>query len=355
MRKQLVGAASLAAVMTVAAGCASSGGSSSGGSSTGSNSSASAPSAASINLGIYCDSTCHQQLTLHASPSSVKCKVAFLDDATSFPYGATQYQEAQKYAKEYFPGMSFTVQNGDNDPVTQSQQVNTVVAQGYKVIVLDPVVSDALVPATKKAEAAGVKIVDIDRTVNTSVQTIIKAPDIPLGAREAQYVVSQMHGQGNVAIVSGTPGASPTIDRTDGIMSVLKRYPGIHVVSNVNGNYDTNQAYNAVTNLLTRYPKGQLSWVISEADNMSLGAVKAIQGTHRTDVKLASIDGQNQGLRAVQSGQMAADVVYPVVQPAAEVAAAKVCAGESVPAKVALQYPLVTSANVSKYLGTNFG
>jgi hypothetical protein len=52
---------------------------------------------------------------------------------------------------------------------------------------------------------------------------------------------------------------------------------------------------------------------------------------------------------------MAADVVYPVVQPAAEVAAAKVCAGESVPAKVALQYPLVTTANVSKYLGTNFG
>lgn len=138
-------------------------------------------------------------------------------------------------------------------------------------------------------------------------------------------------------------------------MSVLKNYPGIHILSNVNGNYDTNTAYSMVTNLLTRYPKGQLDWIISEADNMSLGAIKAIQAAGRTDVKLASIDGQNEGLQAVQNGQMAADVVYPVVQPAAEIAAAKACAGESVPANVALQYPLVTKANVSTYLGTNFG
>ncbi|MGH3258466.1 MAG: substrate-binding domain-containing protein [Streptosporangiaceae bacterium] len=354
--KRWAAAAGLSAIMVTAAACGSSGNGSSG-SSTGASSSSSAgsTSAASINLGVYCASTCRQQLALHTSPSSVKCKVAFLDDATSFPYGATQYQEAQKYARKYFPGMSLTVQNGNNDPVAQSQQLNTVVAQGYKVVILDPVVSDALVPATKKAEAAGVKIVDIDRTVNTPVQTIIKAPDVPLGAREAQYVASQLHGHGTVAILSGTPGASPTIDRTQGIMSVLKHYPGIHVVSNVNGNYDTNQSYTAVTNLLTRYPKGQLNWIISEADVMSLGAIKALQGAHRTDVKLASIDGQNQGLQAVQAGQMQADVVYPVVQPAAEVAAAKVCAGESVASQVALLYPLVTKANVSTYLGTNFG
>jgi ribose transport system substrate-binding protein len=353
MNRRWLIAASAAAVMVAAAGCSSS--SSSGAASPSSTSRAGSATAASINLGVYCNSTCHQQLALHTSPSSVSCKVAFLDDATSFPYGATQYEDAQKYATEYFPGMSLKVLNGNNDPVIQSQQLNTVVAQGYKIVILDPVVDDALVPATKAAEAAGVKIIDIDRTVNTPVATIIKAPDVPLGAREAQYVVNQLHGQGTVAVLSGTPGASPTIDRTEGIMSVLKKYPGIHVLSNVNGNYDTDTAYSVVTNLLTRYPKGQLDWIISEADNMSLGAIKAIQAAGRTDVKLASIDGQNEGLQAVQNGQMAADVVYPVVQPAAEIAAAKACAGESVPANVALLYPVVTKANVSTYLGTNFG
>jgi ribose transport system substrate-binding protein len=358
MNKRWLSAAGAAAIVVAAVGCSSSGSSSnssSGGTSSGSTSTAGSATAASINLGVYCGSTCRQRLALHTSPSSVNCKVAFLDDATSFPYGATQYEDAQKYAKEYFPGMSLKVLNGANDPVTQSQQFNTVVAQGYKIVILDPVVADALVPATTAAEAAGVKIIAIDRTVNTPVQSIIKAPDVPLGAREAQYVASQLHGHGTVAILSGTPGASPTIDRTDGIMSVLKNYPGIHVLSNVNGNYDTNTAYSVVTNLLTRYPKGQLNWIISEADVMSLGAIKAIQGAGRTDVQLASIDGQNEGLQAVQKGQMAADVVYPVVQPAAEVAAAKVCAGESLPSNVALEYPLVTKGNVSTYLGTNFG
>lgn len=308
-----------------------------------------------INLGPYCDKTCEAALKLGVSPKSVKCKAVFLDDATVFPYGATQYTDAKKYAAKYFPNMKLTVLDGNNDPSTQSSQLDTVVAQGYKYVILDAVVADALAPATKRAVQSGVKVISIDRTVNTPVLSTIKAPDVPLGIREARFVVQQLHGHGNVAILSGTPGASPTIDRTKGIMSVLKKYPKIHIVANINGNYTTSTSEQAVTNLLTRYGKGKLNYIISEADVMTLGAITAERDANRTDVKLASIDGQQQGLQAVQKGQVQADVVYPVVQPAAEVAIAKVCAGEKLPKQINLSYPLVTKANVKKYLGTNFG
>ena len=88
---------------------------------------------------------------------------------------------------------------------------------------------------------------------------------------------------------------------------------------------------------------------------MSLGAIKAITAAGRTgDVKLSGIDGQEEGFQAIQNGTYAATVVYPLVQPAAIVAAAKVCTGESLPQSIALSYPLVTKANVAQYLGTTY-
>lgn len=267
----------------------------------------------SIALGPYCDSTCAAALKLTTAPASVTCKAAFLDDATSFPYGAAQLALSQKYAKQYFPNMKLTVLNGNNDPATQSSQLDTVVSQGFKTVILDPVVSDALVPATKRAVAAGVKIITIDRTVNTPVVSSIKAPDVPLATRAAQYIADQLHGKGNVAILSGTPGASPTIDRTNGFNEIMKHYPNIKIVANVNGNYDTNAGYTGIANLLTRLPKGRIDWIFSEADVMSLGAMKAIGAAGRgSDVRLSGIDGQNEGFQAIQAGTYAATVVYPL-------------------------------------------
>jgi ribose transport system substrate-binding protein len=338
----------LVALAATAAGCASTGPSSSPAGTSGA-----AP--AKIDLGPYCDQTCASALALQSAQSKISCRVAFLDDATSFPYGATQFRLAKSYAARYFPNMPLEVLNGNNDPANQSSQLDTVAAQGYKVIILDPVVADALVPAVKRAVARGVKIVDIDRTVNTPVLTTIKAPDTPLGGRAAQFIAQQLHGHGKVAILSGTPGASPTIDRTNGFNAVIRNYPGIHVVANVNGNYQTDQGYTAVNNLLTRFPRGTLDWIFSEADAMSLGAIKAIQGAGRGgDVKISGIDGQQEAFTAIQHGTYAGTVVYPLVQPEGVVAAAKACAGETLPASIQLAYPLVKKDNVAKYLGTTF-
>jgi ribose transport system substrate-binding protein len=312
-------------------------------------------SAAKIDWGPYCDASCQQALTLKASQESVNCRVAFLDDATSFSYGAAQFQRTKQDAAKYFPNMQLTVLNGNNDPSTQSSQLDTVVSQGIKVVILDPVVKDALAPATKRAVDKGVKVIAIDRTVSTPVLTTIKAPDVPLGERATQRIVDQLHGSGNVAILSGTPGASPTIDRTNGFMSVVKTSPGIHVVANASGNYDTNQGYTATKDLLSRFPSGKLDWIYSEADNMSFGAIKAVQESNRAnDVKITGIDGQNQAMDAVMAGTYDGTVVYPLVEPMSLAAAAKACQGESMPQSISLLYPLVTRENVATYRDTNF-
>jgi ribose transport system substrate-binding protein len=332
------------------AGC---GSSSSGGTSSGAASSAQAQP---IKFGPYCGSACQAALTVKAAQNSVTCPVGFALDATSFPYGAAMQSKTAAAAKQFFPKMKLSILDGNNDPATQSQAVTTLINKGVKVLIINAVTAQALVPAVNQAKAAGIKVVAVDRTVNTPVLTTVKAPDVPLGERAAQYIVDLLHGKGSVAILSGTPGASPTISRTTGFENVIKKYPGIHVVANVNGDYDQNKSASATDDLLSRFGAGKLDAIYSEADVMSLGAITSIKAAGRSGtVKLVSIDGQQQGLQAVQSGEIAGDVVYPVVAPEDVIAAAKACEHEPMPTFIALDYPLVTKANVQKYLGTNFG
>lgn len=316
----------------------------------------SAPAAASalnVDWGAYCGPDCQAALTLKANASDVSCKVAMLVPATSFPYGAAQFQQAQDNAKKYFPNMELTVLNADGDAATQSNQLDTVVSQGIKTIILDPLVRDALVPSTKKAVDSGANVIVVDRTVNTPVLTTIKAPDVPLGERAGQFIADYLKGKGKVAILSGSAGASPTIDRTQGFMNVMKKYPGIEIVADVAGDYDTAKAEQATTNLLSRFPKGQLDLIYTHADVMAFGAIPAIKAAGRgDDVKLVGIDGQEQSMDAISAGDYLATVAYPVVQPMAIVAAAKACMGESMPSEIALDYPLITADNVAEYKGT---
>jgi ribose transport system substrate-binding protein len=309
---------------------------------------------AALDLGVYCEDACKEALTVKAEASSIKCKAALITTTTSNPYGADVLRRGQE-ARKYFPNMDLKVFDGNNDPATQTSQLDTIVTQGVKTVVLDPVVSDALAPAVKRAQAQGVKVVLIDRTVPVDVVTTIKAPDRPLAARAMQRIADALNGKGNVAILAGLSGASVTNERAKGFAEELKKYPGIKVVATEAGDYDTDKAFTATQNILTRFGKGKLDYIFSMADVMSFGAIKALEAGHRDDVKIVSIDGQNAGIDEVANGKLDATVAYPLPMPAGVAAAAKVCAGEAMPKNVELSYPLITKDNVSTYRGTNFG
>ena len=278
-------------------------------------------------LGAFCGEQCRTALASATPPGQVSCRVAFLNAATSFPYGAAQALAAQRVATAY-PGMRFSELNGGGSVTTQTSQLDTVVNAGVDVVLLDAVVADALAPAVRRATDRGVAVIAVDRSVNAPVLSTIKAPDVELGDRVAEQAAEQLGGRGRVAILSGTPGASPTIDRTTGITRTLARYPGIEIVDDVNGNYDITQGYQATRNLLAKYASGELDWIISQGDVMSLGAIQAIKAAHRGGtVRISGIDGQQQGLDRVADGSYEATVIYPVAVSAGVVSAGAVCAG----------------------------
>ena len=128
-----------------------------------------AAAAADLDLGPFCTGECKSIRTLKADPSSIKGTVAFPVASLTFPYGVALKQFTEAAAAKYFPGIKLIVGDGQNDPSKQSALVDDYIAQKVNVIIINAVEKDALAPAVKSREEAGIKVIEIDRTVNAPV------------------------------------------------------------------------------------------------------------------------------------------------------------------------------------------
>ena len=91
------------------------------------------------------------------------------------------------------PDCKVIYQNANADVALQQQQFNSVITQGAKVIVLDPVDSTAAASLVKLAQSQGVKVIAYDRPI----------PDTP-----ADYYVS-FDNEGIGKAIADSPGRAP--------------------------------------------------------------------------------------------------------------------------------------------------
>lgn len=311
--------------------------------------------AGNIDYGPFCGKECQQILTLKADPASIKGKVGMAVASLTFPYGVALKKRNEDAAKAYFPGIELIVGDGQNDPTAQTALVDTYISQGVKVLIINAVEKDALAPAVKRAMDAGIKVVEVDRTVNTKVTTTIKANDYDIGFIAGKRLIQVTGGKANVVELQGAAAASPTIDRHKGFMDAIKDSPGIKVVGSNNADYDQAKGLQVMEDFLQRFPSGKIDAVYTHADIMTFGAIQAIDAANRaTEIKIVSIDGENAAIEKIAAGKMDSSTIYPVVAPMAIVAAAKLLAGEELPEFIKLDSPTVTKENAAEFKGKSF-
>ena len=299
---------------------------------------------------IYCGDTCKSQLELKASPDSIDCAVGVSWSSASFPYGAKSTKQIPEFAKKFFPNMKVTVGDGQGDASTQANQISDMIASGIKVLIVSPQDADAVAGVVDKATAAGIKVIAADRQVNTDVSTYIGSDNTEAGRVDGKAVVNQLGGKGDVVELSGSLGASPTIARAKGFREGIQG-SGVKIIASQTADYDRAAGLKVMEDLLQRFGQGKIQAVYAHNDQMAFGAAQAIKEANRTEIKIFSIDGEVNALKAVQNGTFAATVGYPLVVKESTIAAAKLCAGESIAPRIELDSTLINKANVETYIG----
>lgn len=309
---------------------------------------------AETGLSAYCTGECADALELQAAAESIECEVAVSWNGLDHSYGAATADRTESAAAA-FPNMEVSILDGRSDATTQSQQVEDVISRGVDVLIISPADAEAVEPAVGRARDEGIEVITADRTVAGEVLTYIGSDNVEAGQVAGEFLAEQLADGGAVVELQGSAGASPTIDRHDGIAQALETVDGIDVVADPIANYSRAEALATMEDLLQRFGPGEIDAAVAHDDEMALGALQAIEEAGRADeILVVGIDGTQEALERIKSGEMAATVVYPVTAPDHLYAAAKACAGEELPERITMESLLVTEDNVADVEGTTF-
>jgi len=247
-------------------------------------------------------------------------------------------------------GLQLNIVDAQNDSATQANQLATAASSGAKLVIVNPVDSDAAGSAVKALNTANIPVIAVDRTVNGATVASLVASDNVAGGKQAAIELAKAMGEkGSVIDLQGVSGTSASRDRGAGFEEGMKAYPNITVVAKQTANFDRATALDVTTNLLQAHP--DVTGVFAENDEMALGAVQALGSRAGTDIKVVGFDGTTDGLAAITAGTLAATIAQ---QPAelgklAIELAVKTLAGDKVDATVPVEVVTVTKTNVGDF------
>ena len=258
-----------------------------------------------------------------AVPSNVS--VAFLmPDQSSTRYEEHDHPGFVAEMKKLCATCKVLYQNADGDAARQQQQFNSVISQGVKAIVIDPVDSAAAASLVKQAQARGIKVVAYDRPVpSTPADYYVSFNNEEIGRSIARSLVAALKaakvptkGTG-VLEINGSP--------TDAAAGLIKK--GIH--AGLAGSfyatlaeYDTpewapSKAQQWASGQISRFGK-KIVGVVAANDGTGGGAIAAFKAAGVTPVPpVTGNDATIAGLQLIIAGDQ-----YNTISKPSEIVAA---------------------------------
>jgi ribose transport system substrate-binding protein len=196
---------------------------------------------------------------------------------------------AQDQAKKINPVVKFTAQSSNYDVNNQANQIDNFISAGDQLLILNAADSKGIAPAVIRAKAAGMAVVAVDVSADGGADATITSNNKQAGELAGEYLADRLKGKGQVVIVNGPP-VSSIQDRVAGFLEVMKKYPGIKILSqdqNAGGSRDG--GLRVMTDLLTAFPK--IDAVFSINDPQAVGCDLAAKQAGRKDFFIVSVDG----------------------------------------------------------------
>jgi len=276
--------------------------------------------------------------------------------ADSITVGVTVYDmssfitQGKEGMEAYAKANDITLQwnSAGGDVSNQANQVDQYVSAGVDAIIIVPVQADSLAPQVAAAKAANIPVVAVNTSLTgVEVDASVQPDDVAAGEQEATQMADALGGTGNLVVLEGPLGSSPQLDRGKGIENVLAENPGIKVLAKDTANWKRDEAVNKMKNWISAFGS-DIDGVISQNDDMALGAIQALREAGLSDVKVVGVDGIEDGLNAVKNGELiGTSLQHGTVELATGLAvAAKIVRGEKVDTEPVYMMPAITTENV---------
>ncbi|MCY9005122.1 ribose ABC transporter substrate-binding protein RbsB [Peribacillus frigoritolerans] len=254
------------------------------------------------------------------------------------PFFVSLKDGIEKKAKE--KGMKVTVVDAQDDTAKQISGIEDLILQKVDVLLVNPTDSAAISSAVKDANDAGIPVITIDRSSDEGdIETFIASDNVAGGEMAAEYLVKELGEKAKVVELEGVSGASATRERGKGFHNIADKQ--LQVLTSQTAEFDRTKGLNVMENILQG--NKDIQAVFAHNDEMALGAIEAIKAAGK-DIIVVGFDGNDDALKAVESGELKATIAQ---QPAligeeAVNAAEKILKGDKVDHTISVPLKLVT-------------
>ncbi|HEX7836344.1 MAG TPA: substrate-binding domain-containing protein [Kofleriaceae bacterium] len=234
--------------------------------------------------------------------------------------------------KELCPGVEIKYSNANQDAAAQQQKAEAAIAQGVKVMVLDPVDGEAAGAIVKDAKAKNIPVVSYDRLIKggSNPDYYVSFDNERVGQLQAQTLLAKLTASGKanpkITMINGSPTDNNALLFKKGAHSVFDGKVTI-VKEDAAANWKPEEAQQLMEQFIAAVGKDGFDGAYQANDGTAGGAIAAMKAAG-IDPKTRPTCGQDAELAAIQrilTGEQYA-TVYKAIQPEAEMTAQLACA-----------------------------
>ena len=291
-----------------------------------------------------------------AAPGSAgedSARIAFIAKAVTDQFQVGLKEGAESYAKEKGIELSYQAPEKETNVEKQIQMMENAIVSGFDAIILSAADSKSLNPTIAKANQKNIPVILINDTIDEqsladeggSYATYVGIDQYTAASYAGEYVVANYDG-GKVALIEGAAGVLAGEQRLDGFQDALSE--SFEVVASQTANWDRNEAFNVMQNILTANPDISVVWAVSS--EMGQGALAAIEQAGKTgEVAVFDFDCLDDDIQAIKDGTLVGSVKqYPTEMSKAAVdACLAVLAGETLDQQTMTKTELITKDNLA--------
>ncbi|REK72914.1 ribose ABC transporter substrate-binding protein [Aeromicrobium endophyticum] len=206
-----------------------------------------------------------------------------------------QVDEAAKQCKSIDGEVLFTSAGGDQQRAIS--QINSQVAQGVDVLLVQADFGAAELPAIRSAQKAGVKVIIYNSAIggtpgrDFTAQTIL---DGRLAGSDMATKLGQNVKKGNVVFLGGIPGAASSKAMLDGVKESLKDFPDLKLLTDtpVTTSWTAAGAQQAMAGLIAQ--SSNIDAVITDYGVTARGAIEAFKLAGKPIPPISTLSTDNQ-------------------------------------------------------------
>ena len=198
-------------------------------------------------------------------------------------------------------GVEFIYKFADGDEAQQVADIENMVEMGIDMLIVGPCNSEGIVPTVDELQnTKNIPVMTSDIGISgTEVTSHVASDNYQIGVMAAEFVGKELDGKGKIAIV-GWAAASATKDREDGFVDTIeKEYPDIEIVANQDVGGSRTTSLETSENLIQS--NGEIELFFGCNAECALGAYSATQSVNRPDIKVVSVDSDNEVMEAIQA------------------------------------------------------